>query len=127
MWYWIRTGLLKQRATTLHSKTGQQNYVNTSYTHGLIAHSLTEYLQGQFDNTCIHLLICPHRQHIDIEKHTQHCCTYMYIVVRDVCVLDSATVSLQVTMVCQRMLKEREDQVRVEYTKILETKLAGRL
>ena len=31
----------------------------------------------------------------------------------------------QVTMVCQRMLKEREEQVRVEFAKILETKLAG--
>ena len=29
-------------------------------------------------------------------------------------------------MVCQRMLREREDQVRVEYTKVLETKLAGK-
>ena len=28
-------------------------------------------------------------------------------------------------MVCQRMLKEREEQVCVEFGKILETKLAG--
>jgi hypothetical protein len=30
----------------------------------------------------------------------------------------------QVTMVCQRMLKEREEQVRTEFSKVLETKLA---
>ena len=34
-------------------------------------------------------------------------------------------VSPQVTMVCQRMLKEREEQVCLEFGKILETKLAG--
>lgn len=32
---------------------------------------------------------------------------------------------VQVTTVCQRMLKEREEQVRVEYDKVLVTKLAG--
>ena len=30
-------------------------------------------------------------------------------------------------MVCQRMLREREEQVRVEFGKILEAKLAGKL
>ena len=31
----------------------------------------------------------------------------------------------QVTVVCQRMLKEREEQIRGEYDKVLTTKLAG--
>ncbi len=33
--------------------------------------------------------------------------------------------TLQVTTVCQRMLKEREEQVRVEYDRVLVTKLSG--
>lgn len=32
----------------------------------------------------------------------------------------------QVTMICQRMLKEREGQIREEYDKILSAKLLGR-
>ena len=32
----------------------------------------------------------------------------------------------QVTIVCQRMLKEREEQIREEYDKVLTTKLAGK-
>ena len=31
----------------------------------------------------------------------------------------------QVTMVCQRMMKEREELVREEYDKVLSAKLAG--
>ena len=34
---------------------------------------------------------------------------------------------VQVTTVCQRMLKEREEQVRVEYDSVLVTKLSGEL
>ena len=32
---------------------------------------------------------------------------------------------LQVTTVCQRMLKEREEQIREDYDKVLASKLAG--
>ena len=32
----------------------------------------------------------------------------------------------QVTLVCQRMIKEKEEQIREEYDKILSTKLAGK-
>ena len=34
-------------------------------------------------------------------------------------------VLLQVTTVCQRMLKEREEQIREDYDKVLTSKLAG--
>ena len=32
---------------------------------------------------------------------------------------------IQVTIVCQRMIKEREEMLRSEYDKVLTTKLAG--
>ena len=51
--------------------------------------------------------------------------TYSNLNVHVVVPAVDCTCSVQVTTVCQRMLKEREDQIREDYDKVLASKLAG--
>ena len=75
---------------------------------------------GYLGQPCTDYLNYPARRHYFMGLLVKHVSPYQCPPPPLTCVYTA-----QVTMVCQRMLKEREDLIRVEYDKVLEAKLAG--